>query len=91
MRLAEGESLLQKANLRGLALPGVTEVLTITNQELLFKTLEEYLTAANTGSWSAAPPSYKTASKKPCPTPTSPPSSRLDTTTAFASLGLLTS
>jgi mannose-1-phosphate guanylyltransferase len=42
MRLADGESLLQKAYLRGLALPGVTEVLTVTNQDLLFKTLEEY-------------------------------------------------
>jgi mannose-1-phosphate guanylyltransferase len=42
MRLADGESLLQKAFLRGLALPGVTEILTVTNQELLFKTLEEF-------------------------------------------------
>lgn len=42
MRLADGQSLLQKAYLRGLALPGVTEILTVTNQELLFKTQEEY-------------------------------------------------
>ena len=42
MRLADGESLLQKAFLRGLALPNVPEILTVTNQELLFKTQEAY-------------------------------------------------
>jgi len=42
MRLADGQSLLQKAFLRGLALPDVPEILTVTNQELLFKTQEDY-------------------------------------------------
>jgi mannose-1-phosphate guanylyltransferase/mannose-6-phosphate isomerase len=42
MRLADGQSLLQKAFLRGLALPGAQEILTVTNQELFFKTKEEY-------------------------------------------------
>jgi mannose-1-phosphate guanylyltransferase/mannose-6-phosphate isomerase len=42
MRLADGQSLLQKAFLRGLALPHVAEILTVTNQELLFKTQEAY-------------------------------------------------
>ena len=59
MRLADGESLLQKAFLRGLALPGFQEVLTVTNQELLFKTLEEYqrvTTQATSQGTSSAPP-----------------------------------
>ena len=42
IRLADGESLLQKTFLRACALPGVAEVLTVTNQELLFKTADEY-------------------------------------------------
>ena len=42
MRMADGQSLLQKAFLRGLALSGVPEILTVTNQELLFKTQEAY-------------------------------------------------
>lgn len=42
MRLADGQSLLQKAFLRGLALPEVPEILTVTNQDLLFKTQEAY-------------------------------------------------
>jgi mannose-1-phosphate guanylyltransferase len=42
IRLADGQSLLQKAFLRGAALPGVTEVLTVTNQELSFKTEDEF-------------------------------------------------
>ena len=37
IRLADGQSLLQKALLRGLAIPGVTDVLTVTNADLLFK------------------------------------------------------
>lgn len=41
MRLANGESLLQKAMLRGAALPGVEEILTVTNRELFFKTKDE--------------------------------------------------
>ena len=42
MRLADGQSLLQKAFLRGAAMPGATEVLTVTNRELFFKTQDEY-------------------------------------------------
>jgi len=42
IRLADGQSLLQKAFLRGAALPGVSEVLTVTNRELLFKTKDEF-------------------------------------------------
>jgi mannose-1-phosphate guanylyltransferase/mannose-6-phosphate isomerase len=42
IRLADGESLLQKAFLRAARLPGVTEVLTVTNRELFFKTRDEY-------------------------------------------------
>lgn len=42
MRLADGQSLLQKAFLRGTALPDVREVLTVTNRELLFKTEDEF-------------------------------------------------
>ena len=46
IRLADGESLLQKAWLRGAALPGVVEVLTVTNRELFFKTQDEYAQVA---------------------------------------------
>lgn len=42
IRLADGQSLLQKAFLRGAALPGVDEVLTVTNRELYFKTEDEF-------------------------------------------------
>lgn len=42
IRLADGQSLLQKAFLRGAQLAGVAEVLTVTNRELLFKTEDEY-------------------------------------------------
>ncbi len=42
IRLADGQSLLQKAWLRGAALPDVAEVLTVTNSELFFKTDDEY-------------------------------------------------
>lgn len=42
IRLADGQSLLQKAFLRGAALPGVTEIMTVTNRELFFKTEDEY-------------------------------------------------
>jgi mannose-1-phosphate guanylyltransferase / mannose-6-phosphate isomerase len=42
IRLADGQSLLQKAWLRGAALPDVAEVLTVTNRELFFKTEDEY-------------------------------------------------
>lgn len=42
IRLADGQSLLQKAWLRGAVLPQVTEILTVTNRELFFKTEDEY-------------------------------------------------
>lgn len=42
IRLADGQSLLQKAFLRGAQLPGVVEVLTVTNRELFFKTEDEF-------------------------------------------------
>ena len=40
--LADGQSLLQKAFLRAAALPGVTEILTVTNRDLNFKTEDAY-------------------------------------------------
>ena len=42
IRLSDGQSLLQKAFLRGAQLPDVSEVLTVTNRELFFKTEDEY-------------------------------------------------
>src|SRR3569833_3672834 len=42
IRLADGESLLQKAFLRAVALPGVKEVLPVTNRELFFKTEDDF-------------------------------------------------
>jgi mannose-1-phosphate guanylyltransferase len=42
MRLADGQSLLQKAYLRAAGLPGVDRVVTVTNRDLLFKTRDEY-------------------------------------------------
>lgn len=42
IRLADGESLLQKAFLRAARLPGVQELMTVTNRELLFKTRDAY-------------------------------------------------
>lgn len=42
IRLADGQSLLQKAFLRGALLPDVAEVVTVTNRELFFKTRDEY-------------------------------------------------
>ncbi|WP_342617352.1 mannose-1-phosphate guanylyltransferase/mannose-6-phosphate isomerase [Rhodoferax sp. GW822-FHT02A01] len=41
IRLADGQSLLQKAFLRGALLPDATEVLTVTNREFFFKTEDE--------------------------------------------------
>jgi mannose-1-phosphate guanylyltransferase/mannose-6-phosphate isomerase len=43
IRMADGQSLLQKAFLRGAALPRVSEVLTVTNRDLLFKTKDEFI------------------------------------------------
>lgn len=42
MKLADGQSLLQKTYARALQLPGVETVLTITNREYYFKTKDEY-------------------------------------------------
>lgn len=42
IRLADGQSLLQKAFIRGALLPNVTEILTVTNRELFFKTQDEF-------------------------------------------------
>ncbi|MFC3908351.1 mannose-1-phosphate guanylyltransferase/mannose-6-phosphate isomerase [Legionella dresdenensis] len=42
IRLADGQSLLQKTFLRGAALNSVEEILTVTNRELFFKTKDEF-------------------------------------------------
>src|SRR3954469_8885514 len=42
IRLGDGQSLLQKAYLRGATLAGANEVLTVTNREFFFKTQDEY-------------------------------------------------
>ncbi len=42
IRLADGQSLLQKSFLRAKSLPGAVEVLTVTNRDLFFKTADEY-------------------------------------------------
>lgn len=42
IKLADGNSLLQKTFLRAVALPGVESVLTVTNREHYFKTEDEY-------------------------------------------------
>ena len=49
IKLEDGQSLLQKAFLRGVQLKEITEVLTVTNRELYFKTEDEYeeVNAAN--------------------------------------------
>lgn len=42
IRMGDGQSLLQKAFLRGALLRDVSEILTVTNRELFFKTEDEY-------------------------------------------------
>ncbi len=42
MRMADGQSLLQKALLRSLRLPGVRELITVTQRDLYFQTLDAY-------------------------------------------------
>jgi mannose-1-phosphate guanylyltransferase len=42
IRLSDGQSLLQKAYLRGTQLLGVKHMMTVTNRELLFKTEDEF-------------------------------------------------
>ncbi|MGZ5785138.1 MAG: mannose-1-phosphate guanylyltransferase, partial [Ramlibacter sp.] len=49
MRLEDGQSLLQKAFLRGALLPGVEEVMTVSNRELFFATEDEYRKIAPPG------------------------------------------
>jgi mannose-1-phosphate guanylyltransferase len=49
IRLADGQSLLQKAWLRGATLPEVVEVMTVTNRELYFKTSDDYAEIAAHG------------------------------------------
>lgn len=49
MRLADGRSLLQKTFLRLAALPGIDEILTVTNRELYFKTADDYREVNATG------------------------------------------
>jgi mannose-1-phosphate guanylyltransferase / mannose-6-phosphate isomerase len=48
MHLADGQSLLQKAFARAAELPGVVDILTVTNRDLYFKTEDEYR-PTNTG------------------------------------------
>ncbi|MDD4911799.1 MAG: mannose-1-phosphate guanylyltransferase/mannose-6-phosphate isomerase [Sideroxydans sp.] len=47
IRLADGQSLLQKAWLRGAVLPDVVETLTVTNRELVFKSEDDYREVAS--------------------------------------------
>lgn len=49
IHLADGQSLLQKTFLRGAQLPGVEEILTVTNRELFFKTADEFRESNETG------------------------------------------
>jgi mannose-1-phosphate guanylyltransferase/mannose-6-phosphate isomerase len=49
IRLADGQSLLQKAFLRGAALAGVEQILTVTNREFFFKTDDEFREVNRTG------------------------------------------
>lgn len=42
MRMRDGQSLLQKTFLRASHLPGVESVVTVTNRDLLFRTLDDY-------------------------------------------------
>lgn len=55
MKLADGQSLLQKTFLRAAGLPGVREILTITNREYYFKSKDEYET---TVTQTAAKPTF---------------------------------
>jgi mannose-1-phosphate guanylyltransferase/mannose-6-phosphate isomerase len=42
IRLKDGQSLLQKAFLRGINLPFIEEILTVTNRELIYLTIDHY-------------------------------------------------
>lgn len=48
INLPDGQSLLKKTFLRGAQLPGVEEILTVTNRELFFKTADEFREAQQT-------------------------------------------
>lgn len=48
IQLPDGQSLLQKAFLRGSGLDGVTEVVTVTNRDYYFKTKDEYVACGGT-------------------------------------------
>ncbi len=47
IQLPDGESLLQKTFLRALAVPEITEILTVTNREYYFRTKDEYALIKN--------------------------------------------
>jgi mannose-1-phosphate guanylyltransferase len=49
MTLPDGQNLIQKTFLRAAALAGVSEVMTVTNRDLLFKTEDEYRTINKNG------------------------------------------
>jgi mannose-1-phosphate guanylyltransferase/mannose-6-phosphate isomerase len=49
IRLADGQSLLQKAFLRSAQLPNISEIVTVTNRELLFKTEDDFREVNSTG------------------------------------------
>jgi mannose-1-phosphate guanylyltransferase len=49
MTLPDGQNLIQKTFLRAAALAGVSEVMTVTNRDLLFKTEDEYRTVNKKG------------------------------------------
>jgi mannose-1-phosphate guanylyltransferase len=68
IRLADGESLLQKAFLRAAAMPDVAEILTVTNRELFFKTRDEYreVDAAHAASFILEPFGRGTAAAVAC-------------------------
>jgi len=42
MRLPDGQSLLQKTFQRAIGLPGVRQLLTVTNRDVYFRTLDDY-------------------------------------------------
>jgi len=56
IRLADGQSLLQKAYLRAASLPGVKEILTVTQRDNFFKTEDEYRSTAQSGGAAGARP-----------------------------------
>jgi mannose-1-phosphate guanylyltransferase len=49
MRLLDGETLLQKTFRRAASLPGVSEIVTVTNEELYFMTVDDYAGANSAG------------------------------------------